>query len=167
MRRGDAASYDLALARARAAHRARATRALESLGPPPYADARTWILKQRWSFDTDPEFVAWTKMAPALMLSAPGYSIRDIYHSISALSFLPARLFEETMKCDATWLGTRLEIPFFLFQGDSDQQAPAKELALLRGGGHMALLLQSDQFLSELVTRVRPLLLGRSVPETE
>jgi len=35
--------------------------------------------------------------------------------------------------------------------------APKKELVLLKGEGHIAVLILPDVFLNELVTRVRPL----------
>jgi pimeloyl-ACP methyl ester carboxylesterase len=74
------------------------------------------------------------------------------------------------MTWDAARHGTRFEIPFFLFHGASDQhtltslateyfdtiQAPVKELALIPGGGHCAVLMQPEALLEHLRARVIP-----------
>ena len=53
--RNEPVSYQLAVARAQASGRRKAARELARLGAPPYPRPRMWIIKQRWSFDTDPE----------------------------------------------------------------------------------------------------------------
>jgi pimeloyl-ACP methyl ester carboxylesterase len=59
----------------------------------------------------------------------------------------------------------------FVFQGEEDfttsttlarqyveaMKAPQKEFVAIKGGGHFAVFMYSNQFLQELVTRVRPL----------
>jgi hypothetical protein len=91
---------------------------LAKAGPPPYADAPAWIVKQRGGMTADPELRAWPKLLVPLTLTAPGYSIREIYHSATDVSFLPDRLFQETMACDPDWLGTRFEVPVLFLHGD-------------------------------------------------
>ena len=80
------------------------------------------------------------------------------------------QMFEELMAYDARRLGTRFEVPFFLFQGETDVvtltslaeeyfeevEAPTKGLALIKDAGHFAAFTQPDLFLAELLTRVRP-----------
>jgi pimeloyl-ACP methyl ester carboxylesterase len=75
------------------------------------------------------------------------------------------------MSWTATRQGTGFDVPFFIFQGEGDEHtltslageyfatvtAPAKELVLLPGGGHCAVLMQPAAFLAELSTRVSPL----------
>jgi pimeloyl-ACP methyl ester carboxylesterase len=39
-------------------------------------------------------------------------------------------------------------------------KAPRKEFVAINGGGHFAVFMRSDQFLQELVVRVRPLVVG-------
>jgi pimeloyl-ACP methyl ester carboxylesterase len=82
-----------------------------------------------------------------------------------------ATMFEEFKAYDARGLGTRYKVPFFLFQGDADVitvtslatdyfaevEAPAKELTLIKDAGHFAAFTQPDRFLTELLSRVRPL----------
>ena len=80
-------------------------------------------------------------------------------------------MFSELMAYDAWRLGTRFEVPFFLFQGETDVitlttlaeeyfeevEAPTKGQALIRDAGHFAAFTQPKRFLAELVTRVHPL----------
>jgi pimeloyl-ACP methyl ester carboxylesterase len=80
-------------------------------------------------------------------------------------------MLEELMAYDAWRLGLRFEVPFFLFQGQTDVitlttlaedyfaevEAPTKGLALIRDAGHFAAFTQPERFLAELLTRVRPL----------
>jgi pimeloyl-ACP methyl ester carboxylesterase len=80
-------------------------------------------------------------------------------------------MFEELKAYDAWRLGTRFEVPFLLFQGESDVvtlttlaeeyfeevKAPTKELALMPDAGHFAAFTQPERFLAELLARVRPL----------
>ena len=75
------------------------------------------------------------------------------------------------MAYDARRLGTGFEVPFFLFQGQSDVitlttlaeeyfeevEAPTKGLALIPDAGHFAAFTQPERFLAELLARVRPL----------
>jgi pimeloyl-ACP methyl ester carboxylesterase len=75
------------------------------------------------------------------------------------------------MAYDARQLGTWFEVPYFLFQGETDVvtlttlaevyfaevEAPTKGLALIKDAGHFAAFTQPEQFLTDLLTRVRPL----------
>jgi len=171
MARNEAGSYPLAVQRARASGRGKAVRELQKIGAPPYPAARTWLIKQRWSFDTDPELRAWGKKSLRMLLTAPDMSLRDIYRFNLAFTFYPQPLYEETMRWDARQHGTRFAVPFFLLHGDADQhtltnlareyfaavEAPSKDLALLPGGGHCAVLMQPATFLTELRARLDPL----------
>jgi pimeloyl-ACP methyl ester carboxylesterase len=72
---------------------------------------------------------------------------------------------------DLPSLGPDFAIPFFVFQGARDNvtpvapvkeyfdsiTAPHKEMVLIQNAGHNALATKSDEFLSLLVQRVRPL----------
>ena len=169
MARNEAGSYPLAVQRAQASGRPKAARELAKIGAPPYPAARTWLIKQRWSFETDSELRAWGKKSLRMVLSAPHMSLRDVYLFNTAFTFYPQPLYEETMRWSA-WRHTRFAVPFFVFQGDSDQhtltslaaeyvaavEAPAKDLVLLAGGGHCAVLMQPAVFLNELRARLVP-----------
>jgi pimeloyl-ACP methyl ester carboxylesterase len=170
MVRNEAVTYQTAIERAQTQRQARALRALQRIGAPPYPEARTWMVKQRWSASTAPEMAEWQRIVPRLVLSAPQYSLRDAYYALTGVLFLPQPLYEEYMVFDAPNLGTAFAVPFFLFQGDADVLtptvlateyvatvvAPTKAVVLLKDGGHLALLLRSDEFLQALLTHVRP-----------
>jgi pimeloyl-ACP methyl ester carboxylesterase len=175
MARNEAMSYPHAMQRARASASSKAVAELEKAGPPPYPAARTWLTKQRWSFETDPELRAWGKKSLRMLLTAPDMSLRDIYLFNLAFTFYPQPLYEETMRWAAREAGTRFDVPFFILQGDSDKhtltslaeeyfdevEAPSKGLALLPGGGHCAVLMQPATFLTELRARLDPLTAAR------
>lgn len=171
MARNEAENYPLAVQRAHAAGRRRAIRELAKVGPGPYPAARTWLTKQRWSFSTDPELRAFGKKQIRMLLTAPGMTLGDIYRFNLAFTFFPQPLYGELMRWDARQAGTRFSIPFFLLHGDTDPhtlthlateyfadvEAPVKDLALLPGGGHCAVLVQPGTFLTELRTRLDPI----------
>jgi pimeloyl-ACP methyl ester carboxylesterase len=106
-----------------------------------------------------------------LTLSSPLYSLRELYTLFVGFQWSTAQMFTELKAYDARRLGSHLEVPFFLLQGETDVitvtslaeeyfqdvQAPAKELALIPDAGHFAAFTRPDRFLAELVTRVRPL----------
>lgn len=105
-----------------------------------------------------------------LLLSSPLYTLRDIYTLLQGFQWSTVQMYDEFRAYDARRLGTRFEVPFFLFQGESDVvtvtslateyfedvEAPTKELALIEDAGHFAAFTQPDRFLTELRTRVRP-----------
>lgn len=179
MARNEEESYPHALERARAAGHRKTIRELDKVGAPPYPAARTWLAKQRWSFATDPELRAWGKKSLPMLLTAPDMSLGDIRRFNLAFTFYPQPLYEETMRWDARSVGTRFEMPFFLLHGDTDMhtrtslateyfaavQADTKDLALLPGGGHCAVLTQPATFLAELQARLDPIT-ARLAPTT-
>lgn len=155
MSRSEPASYELLLKQARANGDAKAVRAVEALGAPPYQDLKTWMGKQRMIMMTSPPPVEGQLpglFAPAFF--APGYSIRDSVNWFLAFNFSMQRLYSEFMAADAAELRRRFEVPMLFLQGEIDAQAPTqtveeffitleaprKELALLKGEGHAALL---------------------------
>lgn len=105
------------------------------------------------------------------MLASPDHRLRDIVDMFKGMSFSLQHLFQEMVSFDFDRLGRRFELPFFMFQGDSDLitpvaaakaffdeiEAPHKEFALIRNAGHLACFSRPDQFLEELFRRVRPL----------
>ena len=50
----------------------------------------------------------------------PIYSLRDLSSLFVGFQWSTAQMFEELMAYDARRLGTRFEVPFFLFQGETD-----------------------------------------------
>lgn len=104
-----------------------------------------------------------------LALSSPIYSLWELFTLFVGSQWSTTRMFQELRAYDARRLGTRFEVPFYLFQGERDVitltslateyfdevQAPTKELALITNAGHFAAFTQPDRFLAEPLTRVR------------
>ncbi|MGK3972695.1 alpha/beta fold hydrolase [Sorangium sp. So ce118] len=180
MARSEALSYEVTLDRLRAAGNTEGIAALEAIGADPLRwDVRGWTAKQRWVMRTDPMVRDLDRrLLLPLILSSPTYTLRDIAHVVAGLEFAAARLFDESMTHDARRLGTRFEVPFFLFQGEADVytmtslaeeyfaevEAPHKAFALIRNAGHFAAFTRPDQFLTELLTHVRPLVTAAAAP---
>lgn len=107
------------------------------------------------------------------MLSSPDHKIQDIVDIFKGMNYSLDHLFEELLSFDYSRLGTTFELPFFVFQGDSDIitptalaksyfdeiESPHKEFVLIKNAGHLACFARPNQFLDELVKRVRPFIL--------
>ena len=95
----------------------------------------------------------------------------DINDSGAGQVLSAERLVPQTGSSGPRNLGLKFSIPIFFFQGAEDLttptalareyleviQAPRKEFVPIPGAGHFAVFMHSDQFLEELVRRVRPL----------
>ena len=105
------------------------------------------------------------------MLSSPEHKIKDMIDIFKGMSFSLDQLFDELMIFDLKKFGLQFEVPIFIFQGDTDIltptelakayydeiEAPYKEFVLIKNAGHLACFARADQFLKELIERVRPL----------
>jgi pimeloyl-ACP methyl ester carboxylesterase len=81
------------------------------------------------------------------------------------------QLLPDAVRFDAWKRYTRLDMPFFIFQGENDVLtppslaeiylndivAPVRAMALIRNAGHFAAFLEPEQFLAELLSRECPL----------
>ncbi|MFC9726887.1 alpha/beta fold hydrolase [Bacillus cereus] len=105
------------------------------------------------------------------MLSSPEHTFKDMIDIVKGMNFSQDQLFDELMVFNLKKLGLRFEVPIFIFQGDKDIltptelakayydeiKAPHKEFVLIKNAGHLACFVRPDQFLEELIGRVRPL----------
>jgi pimeloyl-ACP methyl ester carboxylesterase len=169
----EAAKHRLTLERLRAAGNDKAVAALEAIGGDPTRwDLRAWNTNMAWAFKTNlPTPSPDRRLLFPLALSSPLYSLRDLASLFSGFQWSTSQMFDELLSWDARRLGTRFQVPFFLFQGETDVvtltslateyfdevEAPTKAMALIPDAGHFAAFLRPDAFLAELVTRVRPL----------
>jgi pimeloyl-ACP methyl ester carboxylesterase len=173
MAANEAAKYRLTLARLRAANNQKGVAALERIGPDPARwDLPGWNTNMAWAFKTNlPTPNLDRRLLFPLALTSPLYTLRDLASVFTGFQWSTAQMLPELMAWDARRLGTRLEVPFFLFQGDTDVitlttlaqeyfqevQAPTKALALIPDAGHFAAFTHPDRFLTELRTHVHPL----------
>jgi pimeloyl-ACP methyl ester carboxylesterase len=173
MAANEARKYQLTLERLRAAGDKKGMAALEAIGADPARwELGAWNTNMAWAFRTNvPTPNLDRRLLFPLALSSPLYSLRDLATLFQGFQWSTAQMFSELMAYDAWRLGTRLEVPFFLFQGETDVitlttlaeeyfeevEAPTKGQALIRDAGHFAAFTQPKRFLAELVTRVHPL----------
>ncbi|QRK10103.1 alpha/beta hydrolase [Archangium violaceum] len=117
-----------------------------------------------------------------LMLSSPAHGLRDLQALAEGLSFCTERLFAEMVAFDAHTVAPSVELPFFVFQGDSDVhtpasvaaaycetlEAPLKHFELIADSGHMGAFVRPERFLELLRRHVLPAITGappRSAPD--
>jgi pimeloyl-ACP methyl ester carboxylesterase len=167
------AAYDALLKKAQQTGNQQALDELKSVGPPPYTSGRGYQVQRKWSnrFEGADQFLPGTL---GLALVAPGNSVEDINDSTDGQLLSGERLVPQTRSATMKDLGLEFALPIYFFEGTEDlttptalaQQyleaikAPHKEFVPIPGG-HFAVFMNSDQFLRELVARVRPLASGR------
>jgi len=165
------AAYQALLRKAQAVGNQQALDELKSIGPPPYASFQGYQGQRKWSnrFEGSDGFLYGTI---GLALVAPGYSVRDINDSLDGQNLSGERLVPQTRSETMKVLGLKFAIPVFFFEGTEDFttptelarkyleaiDSPRKEFVPI-SGGHFAVFMNSEQFLQELVARVRPLAL--------
>ncbi|MCW2642839.1 MAG: hypothetical protein JWP76_5145 [Dactylosporangium sp.] len=173
MAHNESQGYRMTLDRLRAAGNAKGVAALEKIGADPSRwDVPAWGAKMNWTMKTDPvKPNAVTKLLFPLALTSPIHSLRDVVHYGTGFSYSQRKMFDEFMAYDARRYGTRFNVPFFIFQGETDVltlttlaqeyfaevEAPTKALAVINNASHFAAFTEPDQFLTELLTHVRHL----------
>ena len=140
------------------------------------ADAERWsaddyMAVAKWTLKSDRTSRQIMKMLKDSIWYSPLHRLRDIRHFVAGMHFSLRMLLADAVRYDAWADGSDFDVPFFVFQGENDVvtmtslvqdyfddvAAPVKEMALIRNAGHFAAFMQPEQFLSELLTRVRPL----------
>jgi pimeloyl-ACP methyl ester carboxylesterase len=165
-------AYAALLENAQATGNQQAIEELRRIGPPPYANYEGYQVQRKWSnrFEGADRFLYGTL---GLTLVAPGGSVQDLYDSRDGENLSSERLVSLTRSSTSKELGLEFQAPMFFFQGTKDFtcptalarqylgtiKAPRKEFVPI-DGGHFAVFMHSDQFLEELVARVRPLVLA-------
>lgn len=164
-------AYAVLLEKAQATGNQQAVDELRRVGPPPYANGEGYQVQRKWSnrFEGADRFIYGTI---GLTLVAPDGSVQDLYDSRDGQNLSAERLVQLT-RSSTKDLGLEFRVPIFFFQGTGDFtsptalakqylgaiKAPRKEFVPI-DGGHFVVFMHSDQFLEELVARVRPLALG-------
>lgn len=171
--RNYAVAYDALVQKAQTLGNTRALAELKRVGPPPYASGEGYGVQRTWAnvFEGADQFLNETV---GLTLVAPGGSVQDFNRSGDGEIFSADQLVSQAKSKRMGELGLNFAIPMFFFQGAEDFttptslarqylemiHAPQKAFVPIAGGGHFAVFMRSDQFLAELVKRVRPLAVG-------
>jgi len=171
-------AYDDALAMARTQHRTDAINELERLRPypSPTLDLRKGSIAQTWEARLlgppadRPQFIDVPRLLSTL-LTAPEYSLGDVYGFTRAQIFSLETLIPEVRHLDLTALGTDFRIPLLFFQGRHDPYvrpalvekyagaitAPEHDVVWFENAGHFPFFEDQQQFTDDLVKRVLPL----------
>ena len=184
--RQEALCYAMLLERARAAGDQDAVAELEQIGPPPYPDLASDVIKGKYAGALTPaEQSALAALDPAVMAAVrtppegaryvaqglPTYDVRAL--ALAAYE----KLRGEYATFDARRLGLQFDVPMFFFQGELDVytatsevqayvdeiQTPRKMLAVIPGGGHSAFFMR-DEFFALLKRHVRPVSTNPAAP---
>ncbi|MDB4913852.1 MAG: proline imino-peptidase [Gemmatimonadetes bacterium] len=171
MARNEALSYELLVQRVATGGDEHLKREVAAIGPPPYSDVNRWFDKQRLISATDPVSKSFENTLMPMIMTAPGYSLQEVMAVGQGLKFSAASLLHEMMTLDVRTSGMDFKVPFVLIEAENDVldptplaleyfrgvTAPAKQLVVLSGAGHNAVMMKPDVFLAELVRVVRPL----------
>lgn len=176
MRRGREESHGQVTERLRALGLSKGVRELQRVGP----DQLNWTAADyeavaRWTMRSDAAGYGKTmELLKDAVWHAPDWGLRDIRAFVKGMHFSLRQLLPEIVRFDAWEEGLEFQVPFSIFQGESDVLttpesaraffqdvvAPEKRFELIAGAGHFAAFLQPEEFLRLMVTHVRPLAQG-------
>jgi pimeloyl-ACP methyl ester carboxylesterase len=174
----DKTAYEDVLEMARTRRRVEAIRDLESIQPYPPSDVdlRKSSIAQSWQAELlgppagRPRYLDMRRILSTL-LSAPEYSLGDVYGFTRGQLFSLEVLLPEVRKVDVATLGTDFRVPVFFFHGRHDPYfcfalieksaetitAPQRELVWLEHAGHFPFFEDQQEFTDELFRRLLPL----------
>jgi pimeloyl-ACP methyl ester carboxylesterase len=155
---------------ARRRNDAQAIKELDAVGPPTYDSGAKEGVLTKWATRFEPgQMSMWGGISLVLFESPAGLSqLRDY---IKGLLSSDEHFRSQQKSFDVASLGAAFVIPFFVFQGAEDNvtpvqpvrayvdsiTAPRKQMVLIPNAGHNVMATRSDEFLKELLERVRPL----------
>jgi pimeloyl-ACP methyl ester carboxylesterase len=170
-------AYGLALQWAESAQNTQALGDLKRIGPPPYKDGTGgWAVLYKWRNACEgPDRDLFLASTLYYALAQPGYTLRDFNYSQDSQIVSEKALFDQTTNLDHKRLEGNFNVPVFVIQGEHDCTTPAelakkyldsisaprKDFVVISGEGHFAAFIKSDEFLKDLIARVRPLALKK------
>lgn len=170
-------AHRLALQWSHSANNAAATADLNRIGLPPYKDGTDgWSVLYKWRNACEgPGRDVFLASTLYYALSNPGYTIRDFNYSQDSQLISGNTLFDQITNLDHKRLEGTFNVPLFVIQGENDCTTPAelakkyldsisaphKEYVVIPSEGHFAAFIKSDEFLKDLLARVRPMALPR------
>jgi pimeloyl-ACP methyl ester carboxylesterase len=171
MERNEAVSWQMLVDHSRARGDSATLSSLEKIGPPPYTNVDRWFAKQRLISATDSSAPGFENTLFKTAIAAPGYSLNDLQHWGAGLKFSASAMLAEMMSLEVTPSGEQFAVPVFLIEGEDDRidptrlatewfatiEAPRKELVIMRGAGHNAMMARQSEFVATLVRLLRSL----------
>lgn len=178
----EALSYQIILDKVRTLGDSKRVKALERIGPPPYAKPRDWGTKQFAAEAADPIYGRISKQMRDMELASPNLTLGDNIDLVRGALFCINNLYAQWHAFEASALGTRYQTPIFIIEGPTDVmtppelarawiesiEAPQKAMVELPGASHLAFATAAEAYLAELVGRVRPIAVeGDAVPTAD
>lgn len=169
MVRGESLSYFGAIDRLRAQGNERGAASLEAVGPPPYRDLKGLIKQRRLLISTMPK--GEQKLLRGMvtgLLFGPDNRLKDLPDYWRGMNFSLESLWSQMETWRLADGGLEFDVPMVFLEGELDLQvpaslvtevfsklrAPAKELVIIEGAAHAAILTHPDRVRRELVERV-------------
>jgi pimeloyl-ACP methyl ester carboxylesterase len=163
-------AYEELLAEARRRKNARALRELEAIGSPPWDTGRKEGVHTRWATTFESGQLPLSEAVSMVLFDSPDGPL-DLFYFARGLLTSDEYFRDRVNALDIPSFGTQFAVPFFVFQGADDYVTPVapvrdyvaaittprKELVLIPNAGHNVMATRSDEFLSLLIDRVRPL----------
>jgi pimeloyl-ACP methyl ester carboxylesterase len=167
-----AVAYAQLLDEARTRHDQKAIKELEANGPPPYDSIAKATVHTKWANAYEPGQPSTANLLSIVLFDSDA-GIVDLRNYMRGIASSQDHFRDAVEREDLASLGTEFAVPVFVFQGASDNvtpgtpvrqyfdsiTAPHKELVMIQNAGHNVVATKSDEFLSLLVQRVRPLAL--------
>jgi pimeloyl-ACP methyl ester carboxylesterase len=166
-------AYDFALANARQRGNRRATRQLETVGPPPHLLLKQFTTRVRWATNfggvaTNETYNSLVRGLLVSLVRSPDYSLGDLLRTVRGISATQSALLPEIATVDLVGTLPLIDVPVVMAQGRLDQvapgdaaeryvsvlQAPSKELVWFDHSAHTPHLEEPDKFRG-LLMRVR------------
>jgi pimeloyl-ACP methyl ester carboxylesterase len=163
-------NYRRAVALAESLGDAEALAVLRELGPPPYTDRNKNKIFMACRDRLVPE--GGDPVPPRPTPKAADFTAEDSRMMKEGIAFISGQTFAEFSVLDLPSLGLKFPLPMFFFHGGADPstpcelaeeffaaiEAPHKEFVRFEGYHHFFQINRPDDFLRELLARVRPLL---------
>lgn len=162
-----ATAYRDVLATAKRRGEGVAVRELTDIGPPPWRDGRAYGVEHKWTNLLEHND-AFLNASLALMLTAPGVTMRDVNDDFDGEGFSGDQLVPHLEDIDPALFHATFAVPIYVIQGAEDLtappslaralvrniRAPKKEFVLIPDAGHFALFTRPDAFLDALTARL-------------
>lgn len=171
--RNERVSWEMLVEWARQRGDSKLLASVESIGPPPYATVDQWFAKQRLISATDTANASFENSLFKMVMTAPGYSMKDMRAFGLGLKYSASVHLSELMTLDLRPRASRLELPVVLIEGEDDRINPTalalewfesleapRKIRVLLSGGHNSIFIQSNAFLEAVLGALRAIATG-------
>src|SRR6266545_4747519 len=151
----------------------RATRQVETIGPPPHLNVKEFTTRFRWAANfggvaTNANYNSLLRALLVSLVRSPDYSVADVIRTVRGITATQAALLPELATTDLVRTMPRLDVPIVMAQGRLDQvapgeaaqrfhdslTAPSKQLVWFERSAHTPHLEEPDKF-RDLLMNVR------------